>query len=79
MKVVKSMIDDVLDQYDRFHVGSVKTSHEGNVTIHLYRDAPYDESFMGRLYQMDLDWNDLLDTDPKHYEVTDEQINLLFS
>ena len=38
-----------------------------------------DESFIDLLYQMDLDWNDLLDTDPKHYEVTDEQINLLFS
>ena len=38
----------------------------------------FSKSFVGLLYQMDLDWNDLLDTDPKHYEVTDEQINLLF-
>ena len=40
--------------------------------------SEYNESFIDRLYKMDLDWNDLLDTDPKHYEVTDEQINLLF-
>ena len=78
MKVVKNMINDVIDQYDTFHVGSVKTSHDGNVTIHLYRDAPYDESFMGRLYQMDLDWKDLLDTNPDHYKVTDKQIDELF-
>lgn len=38
----------------------------------------FSKSFIDCLYQMDLDWNDLLDTDPKHYEVTDEQINLLF-
>lgn len=38
----------------------------------------FSKSFVDLLYQMDLDWNDLLDTDPKHYEVTDEQINLLF-
>lgn len=43
-----------------------------------HRVSEYNESFVGRLYQMDLDWNDLLDTDPKHYEVTDEQINQLF-
>ena len=79
MKVVKSMINDVLDQYDPFHVRwSVKTGSDGNVRIHLYRDAPYDESFIGRLYQMDLDWKDLLDTDPKNYEVTDKQIDELF-
>ena len=78
MKAAKSMIDEVIDQYDTFHVGSVKTSHDGNVTIHLYRDAPYDESFMGRLYQMDLDWKDLLDTNPDHYKVTDKQIDELF-
>ena len=39
----------------------------------------FSKSFVDLLYQMDLDWNDLLDTDPKHYEVTDEQIDLLFS
>lgn len=78
MKVVKSMIDDVIDQHDLFHVWSVKTGSDGNVTIHLYREAPYDESFIGRLYQMDLDWKDLLDTDPKNYEVTDKQIDELF-
>lgn len=78
MKVVKSMIDDVIDQYDRFHVVSVKTRPDGNVTINLYRDAPYDESLLGHLYQMDLDWKDLLDTNPKHYEVTDKQIDELF-
>lgn len=44
-----------------------------------HRVSEYNESFIYRLYQMDLDWNDLLDTDPKHYEVTDEQIDLLFS
>ena len=44
-----------------------------------HRVSEYNESFIDRLCQMDLDWNDLLDTDPKHYEVTDEQINLLFS
>lgn len=38
----------------------------------------FSKSFVDLLYQMDLDWNDLLDTDPKHYEVTDEQINSLF-
>lgn len=38
----------------------------------------FSKSFVDLLYQMDLDWNDLLDTDPKHYEVTDEQIDLLF-
>ena len=38
-----------------------------------------DESFIDCLYQMDIDWDDLLSTDPKDYEVTDEQINLLFS
>lgn len=79
MKVVKSMINDVLDQYDPFHVRwSVKTRSDGNVTIHLYRDAPSDESFIGRLYQMDLDWKDLLDTNPDHYKVTDKQIDELF-
>jgi len=46
--------------------------------IDLYRDPPYDESLSGRLYQMDLDWKDLLDTDPKKYEVTDKQIDELF-
>ena len=78
MKVVKSMIDEVIDQYDMFHVGSVNTGSDGNITIHLYRDVPYGESFIGRLYQMDLDWKDLLDTNPKHYEVTDKQIDELF-
>lgn len=43
-----------------------------------HRVSEYNESFVDLLYQMDLDWNDLLDTDPKHYEVTDEQINSLF-
>ncbi|MCC4326098.1 hypothetical protein LMB33_05605 [Limosilactobacillus reuteri] len=62
-----------------FHVGSVKITSVGNVTIHMYRDQPYHESLTGRLYQMNLDWDDLLDTDPKDYQVTDEQINLLFS
>ena len=78
MKVVKTVIYEAINQYDTFHVGSVKTGSDGNVTIHLYRDAPYDESLLGRLYQMDLDWKDLLDTDPKNYEVTDKQIDELF-
>lgn len=78
MKVVKTVIYEGINQYDTFHVGSVKTGSDGNVTIHLYRDAPYDESLLGRLYQMDLDWKDLLDTDPKNYEVTDKQIDELF-
>lgn len=78
MKIVRSMIDEVIDQYDTFHVGSLKTGSDGNVTIRLYRDAPYDKSLSGRLYQMDLDWKDLLDTDPKNYEVTDKQIDELF-
>lgn len=44
-----------------------------------HRVSEYNKSFIDLLYQMDLDWNDLLDTDPKHYEVTDEQIDLLFN
>lgn len=40
--------------------------------------SEYNESFIDRLYQMDLDWKDLLSTDPKDYEVTDDQINQLF-
>lgn len=79
MKAAKSMINDVLVQYDPFHLRwFVKTRSDGNVTIRLYPDAPYDESFIGRLYQMDLDWKDLLDTNPDHYKVTDEQIDELF-
>ena len=56
----------------------VEFSDDGHFTIHLSHEASYDELFIDRLYEMDLDWNDLLDTDPKHYEVTDEQINSLF-
>lgn len=56
----------------------VEFSDDGDFTIHLSHEVSYDELFIGRLYQMDLDWNDLLDTDPKHYEVTDDQINQLF-
>lgn len=56
----------------------VEFSDDGDFTIHLSHEASYNESFIDRLYQMDLDWNDLLDTDPKHYEVTDDQINQLF-
>ena len=78
MKIVRSMIDEVIDQYDTFHVGSLKTGFDGKVTVHLYLDTPYEESLLGRLYQTDLDWKDLLDTDPKKYEVTDKQIDELF-
>ena len=43
-----------------------------------HRVSECNESFIDRLYQMDLDWKDLLSTDPKDYEVTDDQINQLF-
>lgn len=56
----------------------VEFSDDGDFTIHLCQEASYDESFIGPLYQMDLDWKDLLSTDQKDYLVTDEQINSLF-
>ena len=56
----------------------VEFSDDGDFTIRLCQEASYDESLSGRLYQMDLDWDDLLSTDTKDYEVTDEQINQLF-
>ena len=75
MKAAKSMINEAIDQCNGFHVGYVKTGSDGSFKILLYPAAPHDESFIGRLYQMDLDWKDLLDTDPDHYKVTDEQID----
>lgn len=65
-----------MEQYYRFNIIWPAAVWMSPLSDNLVSE--YDESFIDRLYQMDLDWNDLLDTDPKHYEVTDDQINQLF-